>query len=191
MSEGKIRFNTIFVSSKSPKSPKIQELKVWCEKFQKRGLTPKFQGNYTGNLSFRFKNGFIIIASGLESKENLTNNSFIYVRSYNKTTNSFYVEGKMNPSSESLIHYLIYKTRNNINAVFHGHNDLLLKNAQKLNIQTTKNEYKSGTIDLAKEVVKCLEQNKILVIKNHGFISVDKNMESAGRNVFSILRQID
>ena len=60
MKEGKIRFNIIFVSDEIPRDAKIEELKDWGERFQKNGLTPEIEGNYTGNLSFRSEEGFII-----------------------------------------------------------------------------------------------------------------------------------
>ena len=62
--EGKIRFNTVFLSDKIPHETKIAELKEWSEIFQQSGLTPEIQGNYTGNLSFRSKKGFVVTASG-------------------------------------------------------------------------------------------------------------------------------
>ena len=91
MKEGKIRFNTVFVSGKISSDAKIVELKKWSEKFQKNGLTPKVEGNYTGNLSFRSREGFVITASGMKNKENLTDDSFVYVQAYEEQTNTFFV----------------------------------------------------------------------------------------------------
>ena len=180
MKEGKIRFNSVFVSEKIPSDTKNIELKEWIEKFQKNNLTPEIEGNYTGNLSFRSKEGFVITASGLKNKENLTNDCFVYVKDYNKKTNTFYVEGKKKPSSESIMHHLIYITCKDLNAVFHGHNDLIVKNAEKLKLPITKKEYEWGTLELAKEVLKALGDNKLIVLKNHGFVSLGKTMKRAG-----------
>jgi len=55
MKEGMIQFNTVFVSEKTPKDPRLGELNEWCAKFQKNYLTPVVEGNYTGNLSFQVK----------------------------------------------------------------------------------------------------------------------------------------
>jgi len=187
MKEGKIRFNSVFISDKIPSDAKNMELKEWSEKFQKNGLTPEFEGNYTGNLSFRSKEGFVITASGLKNKENLTDACFVYVKDYYQKTNTFYVEGKKKPSSESIMHYLIYKTCKDINAVFHGHNDLIVKNSDKLKLPITKKEYEWGTIELAKEVLKVLDDNKLIVLKNHGFVSLGKTMKEAGELALFIL----
>jgi len=189
MKEGRIRFNSIFVSDQSPRDPRIEELKEWCGEFQKNKLTPEVEGNYTGNLSFRSQEGFVITASGLKSKENLTDKCFVYVKDYEEQSNTFYVEGKKQPSSESIMHHLIYKTCEDINAVFHGHNNVIVKNADELKVPVTKKEYESGTIELAKEVLKVLGDNKVIVLKNHGFVSLGTTMKEAGELALATLNR--
>ena len=185
--EGKIRFNTVFLSDRIPSETKIVELKKWSKIFQKSGLTPEIQGNYTGNLSFRSKKGFVITASGLKNKQNLFDNCFVYVKAYLEKSNTFFVEGKNLPSSESIMHHLIYEKCEKINAVFHGHNEIIVTNATKLKLPTTEKEYKSGTIELAKEVLKVLENNKIIILKNHGFVTLGTTMKEAGEETLFIL----
>lgn len=189
MKEGKIGFNTIFVSDEIPSDAKIEELKDWCERFQKNGLTPEIEGNYTGNLSFRSEEGFIITASGLKSKENLSKDCFVYVKNYDEQSNTVYVEGKRHPSSEAVMHFLIYQTREEVNAIFHGHNDAIIKSAEKLKLSVTEEEYEAGSIKLAKEVLGALGDSNLIVIKNHGFISLGKTMKEAGDLALATLRR--
>ena len=177
MKEGRIRFNTVLVSDHIIRDARVEELKKWCGVFQRRDLTPVFEGNYTGNLSFRVKDGFVITASGLKSKENLTDESFVYVKTYNEKSNTFYIEGKKKPSSESIMHQLIYGSNKEVNAVFHGHNDLIVAYAKKMGFAVTEKEYESGTLELAKEVLKVLADNKLVVLRNHGFVCMGKTME--------------
>jgi L-fuculose-phosphate aldolase len=187
MKYGKIRFNTIFVSEKISSDAKIGELKEWSEKFQKNGLTPEVEGNYTGNLSFRSGEGFIITVSGLKSKENLSDDCFVYVQAYDEQTNTFTVEGKNKPSSESIMHHLIYRGCGDVNAVFHGHNDLIVKYAEKLRLPVTRKEYESGTIELAKEALEVLGDTKLIVLRNHGFVSLGTSMKEAGTQALAAL----
>ncbi len=189
MKEGKIRFNTIFVSDEIPSDAKIEELKEWCERFQKNGLTPEIEGNYTGNLSFRSEEGFIITASGLKNKENLSSDCFVYVKSYDEQSNTVYVEGKRQPSSEAVMHFLIYKAREEINAIFHGHNEAIIMNAEKFKLPVTEKEHEPGSIELAKEVLRALGDRNLIVIKNHGFISLGKTMKEAGKQALATLRR--
>jgi ribulose-5-phosphate 4-epimerase/fuculose-1-phosphate aldolase len=189
MKEGKIRFNISFVSAEVPSDARIDELKEWCERFQRNGLTPEFEGNYTGNLSFRFREGLVITASGLKSKENLNNDCFVYVKSYDEKSNAVYVEGRRKPSSEAVMHYLIYKTRKEVNAVFHGHNDAIVMNAEKLGFPVTEREHEPGTIALAKEALKVLGDNKLIVLKNHGFVSLGGTLKEAGELALAELKR--
>jgi len=189
MKEGKIRFNLTFVSAQVPSDARIDELKEWCERFQKAGLTPEFEGNYTGNLSFRSKEGFVITASGLKSKQNLSNDCFVHVKSYDRQGNTVYAEGRKQPSSESVMHYLIYETRREVNAVFHGHNKAIIMNAEKLGFPVTEREHEPGTIALAEEALKALDNKNLVVLKNHGFVSVGDTMEEAGELALATLKR--
>jgi ribulose-5-phosphate 4-epimerase/fuculose-1-phosphate aldolase len=189
MKEGKIRFNVIFVSDEIPRDPRIDDLKDWCERFQKGGLTPEFEGNYTGNLSFRCREGFVITASGLKSKQNLSKDCFVYVKNYDEHSNTVYVEGRRQPSSEAVMHYLIYRRRKEVNAVFHGHNKAIVMNAEKLGLPVTEREHEPGTIELAKEALKSLGNKNLVVLKNHGFVSVGRTMEEAGELALDALKR--
>jgi ribulose-5-phosphate 4-epimerase/fuculose-1-phosphate aldolase len=188
MKEGKIRFNISFVSDEVPSDARVDELKEWSERFQRNGLTPEFEGNYTGNLSFRSMGGFVITASGLKSKQNLSNDCFVYVKNYDEHSNTVYVEGRRQPSSEAVMHYLIYKTRNEINAVFHGHSDAIILNAEKLGFPVTEREHEPGTLALAKDALKALGNKNLVVLRNHGFVSVGVTMNEAGELALATLK---
>ncbi|MBN1784111.1 MAG: class II aldolase/adducin family protein [Candidatus Bathyarchaeota archaeon] len=189
MKEGKIRFNTVFVSDRIPSDSKLGELKKWSKIFQESGLTPEVQGNFTGNLSFRSKDGFVITASGLKDKEDLEDICFVYVKAYVEKYNTFFVEGQTNPSSESIMHHLIYNACGDVNAVFHGHNDAIIAHAEELGLPITEKEYASGTVELAKEVVKVPGDHKLIVLRNHGFVSLGNTMKEAGELALATLNQ--
>lgn len=188
MEEGTTRFNLNFVSVRVLSDAGIEELKEWCERFQRNGLTPEFEGNYTGNLSFRSMQGFVITASGLKSKENLSNDCFVSVKDYDKKSNTVHIEGIRQPSSEAVMHYLIYKKRKEVNAVFHGHNKEIVVKAEKLGFPVTEKEYEPGTIELANEALKVLGNKKLIVLKNHGFVSLGRTMKEAGELALNTLK---
>ena len=176
----RVKFKTIFLSNEAPNEKEIGELKYWCNQFHKNNLAPHSKGGSLGNLSFRIEDGFVITASGLKLKENLDNTSFVGITNYDIHKNVFYVDGVREPSSESIMHFLIYNTRNDVNAVFHGHDEIILKNTEKLKLVVTKNEQDPGTIDLANEILDVLNDNNFIVIKNHGFVSLGRTMKEAG-----------
>ena len=189
MKEGRIRFKTVFVSTKAPRDARIEELKDWSEQFQENGLTPVVEGNYTGNLSFRFREGFVVTASGLKSKENLADDCFVYVEDYDEASNTFYVWGKKLPSSESVMHHLIYRSNAGVYAVFHGHCDVIVADAERLGLPVTGKEYGSGTVELAREVLKVMGDSKLVVLRNHGFVALGGSMREAGELALATLRR--
>lgn len=170
----------------------IKLLKKWCSIFNKEGFAPLYNGGSSGNLSFRtnsFSNKFIITASHTALNNSMHKNDFSEVVFCSIENNTVHAKGKKEPSSETLMHYLIYKTNPEINAIFHGHSTDIMKIAKQHGFPETKKEYDYGTVDLAKEVVNTLKNHNFVIIKNHGFISVGKTMEKAGNNVLNLKTQ--
>ena len=191
MTERRVKFKTIFISDEVPNGKEIEELKYWCNQFHKNNLTLPRDGTSTGNLSFRTEDEFIITGTMLKTKENLDNDSFVRVVNYDVYKNALYVEGKMEPSCESIMHNLIYNTRDDVNAIFHGHSKLITNNPEKLKLTVTENEQPFGTIELANEVLDKLGDNKIIVIKNGGFITLGGTMKEAGELVLNTLKKAE
>lgn len=173
--EQKLKIN--FISEEIPDDKDIEDLKNWCNQFLKNNLID-LENNSLG-LSFRTDDGFIITAK----------DSFVLVFNYDVYNNTLYVEGKKEPPSESIMHYLIYNTRGGMNVVFHGHHDLILKNAEKLKLPVTKNDPEPGTMEFTNEVLDIIGDNNFIVIKNHGFVSLGRTMKEAGKLALSILKK--
>jgi ribulose-5-phosphate 4-epimerase/fuculose-1-phosphate aldolase len=87
------------------------------------------------------------------------------------------------------MHHLIYEACEDVNAVFHGHNKIILANADTLKLPVTEKEYASGTKELAKEVLKVLGDSKLIVLRNHGFVSLGTTMEEAGEQALATLNE--
>jgi L-fuculose-phosphate aldolase len=192
MEEKKVspKFTTKLASDKLPEDPNIEELMKWCAEFEKSGLMPCYGEGSFGNLSFR-TNGteFIITASGM--KDPSLKESFVEVSSVDMDERIVYGKGKKKPSSESMLHYAIYKQRKDVNAVFHGHCEKILKFAGEYGIPTTSKYEPYGTIELVQSVLDVLRDNDLLIMKDHGFISLGENMDKAGERALSLLDRID
>ncbi|OGC09777.1 hypothetical protein A2246_00205 [candidate division WOR-1 bacterium RIFOXYA2_FULL_37_7] len=182
------KFAIKFLSESFPKDRRIEMLKFWFEEFLNKKLMPKYEGGVFGNLSFRLKDNkdeFIITASGM--KEPSSADSFIKVSLVDLKKKEVYAHGKNPPSSESMFHFMIYKKRQDINAIFHGHCEEMLKNCNKLKLPCTEKEEPYGTIELANGILEVLDNHSFLIIKNHGFISLGKDMDSAGNQAIDYL----
>lgn len=173
-----VKFNTVFQERIIPQDNRIIKLKEWCERLARIGLSPKYNGS-SGNLSFRTDDGFIITATNSDFSS-LDIEDFVEVLGCDLDEKKVYVKGVKEPSSESILHNEIYSRRNDINAIFHCHDKLVLKLADKLGLKVTEKEQPYGSIALMWEVVKILNNCNYLVIRNHGILSFGATMKDAG-----------
>ncbi len=194
MEEAKVqpKFKTDFLDKKVPDDARIKELRSWCGQFLNNGLMPASGKSALGNLSFRIKKGsneFIITPSGLSAEDKMSDDSFVKVSSIDLKNRTVNASGKREPSSESMLHYLIYQKRKDINAIFHGHCPQILLNAKEFDLPVTANERPYGTIELADEVMSALDDHQFVIMKNHGFLSFGKDMNEAGERALVILKK--
>lgn len=185
-------FKTEFIDNNIPADSRLEELKYWCHKFQTRNLTPLYRERSLGNLSFRLKDkhdSFIITAAALALKDDLTDDSFVTVQSYDPDKGIIFARGIKEPSSESVLHFSIYSKRKDVNAVFHGHSGRIIYSSDDLELISTKQFEQYGSIELAKSVLDVLGNESFLVMKKHGFLSLGKTMEEAGTRAMKIYEQ--
>jgi len=178
------KFNTIFSSRNPPKDKKLKELGCWCRKFAEKGLAPYTGGSYTGNMSIRSGEGIIITAARANLAD-IAPDDFSMIVAADFEKNRLIVRGQKEPSSESLLHIIIYRQRPEINAVFHGHDDLVLKHTLRLGFSVTQKEQPYGTLLLAEGVLEALQKQSYAVMHNHGFVAVGRTMAEAGEIALS------
>ena len=185
-------FQTEFIDTKVPQDSRIEELKYWCVRFHELKLTPLYRGSSLGNLSFRLKygnNSFIITASELKLKDNLTADMFVTVHSCDLKRGISFASGIKEPSSESVLHYEIYGKRKDVGAIFHGHSDVILSHGDKLNIPATRTEDEPASVALAESVLDILGNESFLIMRNHGFLSLGRDMKEAGEQAVKIYEE--
>ena len=169
------KFKTTFKEKKVLNNEKIDELTKYCNKFAELGLAPFVDGGHAGNLSFRTENGFIITAAGADLSK-ISKEDFVEIIDVNN--DEVTVIGTKEPSSETLMHDSISQKRQDVNAIFHGHDKIVMEKLQDLPI--TEKEQPYGSKALADEVIKVINNNNYIIIKNHGILSLGKTMEQAG-----------
>jgi len=187
-----VKFNYKNIGKTISEHPLLYELKYWCAVFNHKNLAPPYPGGSSGNLSFRLnskENNFIITASRTALNDSMVNTDFSEVINYYKNQNLITGKGEKEPSSESIMHFLIYKNRNDINAIFHGHSPEILKHAEQLNIPTTEKELPYGTVEFAKNALNLLHNSDFIILKNHGFVSLGNTMQDAGEQTYFFLNK--
>ncbi len=153
-----------------------------------KGLVP----GKSGNISIRYKKDeferIAVTPSGLSLKS-LAEKDIVIV---DMEENKIYQDNK-NPTSELLMHLKIYQTRKDINAIVHTHSPIATGFAfadEKIEIMEgfgpIKDQfipyvdyYNPGSIELAEAVSKGLEKTDVLVLKEHGLVSIGKNLDEA------------
>ena len=171
-----IKFKVKFLGKKETDDKLAEKLISYCKKFAKKGLCPKYEGGSCGNLSFRTEEGFIITGAHTDL-ESIKKEDLVLVSQIDRGANCLGVIGLKEPSSEAMLHAEIYIKRDDVNAIFHGHSDL------NEEFPCTEEEKPYGSQELIVEVKKILKRNKIILMKNHGFLSLGKNMDEASKQV--------
>jgi len=150
----------------------------------------------SGNISIRYKNGFLITPSG-KKYESLNPRDILFVD----------LDGKWNkklgkPSSEWKFHKDIYKFKLNANSIVHCHskNALVLSCIRKkipafhymvavaggIDIKCAK--YATyGTSQLSNNILKALEDRTACLIENHGQVSFSNELPDA----FELAQEIE
>jgi ribulose-5-phosphate 4-epimerase/fuculose-1-phosphate aldolase len=179
------KFKTVFLRRNIPSDPRIKKLIIWGNKFSLFNLTPAYEFGAAGNLSFRTEFGFIITGTG-KDLGNLKEEDFVEVLGCDLEKNEVIAAGKIEPSSETLFHYVIYQKRPDVNVIFHVHDDYAVKNCEELGFKCTEKEAPYGTVELADEIAKSVDNTDYLVVKNHGIISLGSETEETGDRILEV-----
>lgn len=178
-----VKFQTVFLGNQVPKDNRLIQMKRWAGIFAERNLAPSYETGSAGNLSFRIEKGsnkFIITGSAIELKNSISDDSFVAVMDCDLEKGIVYANGTREPSSESRLHYAIYKHRPYVNAVFHGHCEEILIAADKLMIPETLKYESYGTMELINSVTEILGKESFIIMREHGFLSIAGTIAEAG-----------
>ena len=152
--------------------PRIEELITIGRDLAEKGFCPA----NSGNLSFRVEAGFVITSAGSELGK-LTPASFVLVTDVDIFKKKVVCAGSAQPSSEAMMHQMIYEARPDANVILHAH-ALELKGAV-----TTSKEFPYGTLEFARSAVEILKGHDLVILKNHGFVAVGKDTAQAFRGI--------
>ncbi|NDA22552.1 MAG: class II aldolase [Proteobacteria bacterium] len=164
------------------------KLKSEIIKFSKMLNSEKLSALRSGNISIRYKDGFLITPSG-KKYSSLKNKDIIFV-----TLKGEYDKRKGKPSSEWKFHQDIYLNKKAANAIVHAHSTnataisvhnkvipafhYMVALAGGEDIKCAK--YATyGTRQLSKNILKALKNRKACLISNHGQIVFDENLPKA------------
>lgn len=145
-----------------------------CERLKAHHMTP---GN-GGNVSIRFGEGFFISAAGC-NLGCIEENELIFVERCDVKSERVLYDGLMEPSSESIMHWLIYGNRPEAQAIIHAHDEFATRPELLAGVvEESEREEPYGTIELARMTIETFQRaERIIVLKNHGYVAMGPNLE--------------
>ena len=166
----------------------MKNLRSEIIKYSKMLNSKKLSALRSGNISSRYKDGFLITPSG-KKYSSLKNRDIVFV-----SLNGYFDKKKGIPSSEWKFHQDIYRNKKDAKAIVHAHSTCatavsthnrgipsfhyMVAMAGGHDIKCAK--YATyGTRELSKNILKALNNRKACLIANHGQIAFDKNLPDA------------
>lgn len=189
-----VKFTTTMCGDTVPQDHRLNELKRWCTFYHRHHLAPPYPGGSYGNLSFRQRpdaDSFIITGTCMGLKENLQDHQFVLVERCDMNRRIVFARGCRKPSSESMLHYAIYQQRPDVHAIFHGHGEIIMNNAEVLGFPITHHALPYGTPELVNSVLEVLEDHHLVIMRDHGFLILGSSLQDAGNRTEQILKKVN
>ena len=173
-----IPFQTFFISREVSKCPLISDIIKIGKKINLLGL----EEPTNSNISLSYGKRILINASNV-NLTNLNYQDIIEIVDYDPVKNIILAMGKQNPVIETPVHWIIHHARDDVNAVIQLNGEKIVNQFSE-NSPITEREYPSGTIEMAKEVLKTLRKSKKIVIRNIGCLFVGINLKEVENLIF-------
>ena len=166
----------------------MKNLRSAIIKYSKMLNSKKLSALRSGNISSRYKDGFLITPSG-KKYSSLKNNDIVFV-----SLDGYFNKNKGIPSSEWKFHQDIYRNKKEAKAIVHAHSTCatavsthkrgipsfhyMVAMAGGHDIKCAK--YATfGTRELSKNILKALKGRKACLISNHGQIAFEESLSKA------------
>ncbi|MFA6036174.1 MAG: class II aldolase/adducin family protein [Candidatus Micrarchaeia archaeon] len=165
-----------------------REIEWACKRIAHAG----FAHGIGGNLSQKHGKGFVITPTGV-GLANMNAGDMSLVTDVDFGANSVKkCIGMQVPSSEALMHALIYAERTEAKAIAHMHVEVLLDEtgASAVDVPTTPQVLPYGTRESAKAACDLLAQADVIVMKGHGTVAVGANIGDAVAKIINKYRAV-
>ena len=195
--EGIIQYQQHWQNSPPMEESVIHPLEAWRNRLYKAGLIGAYpDGLGYGNVSIRYKQGFIITGTQTGHLSGLDIQHYTFVSKVDISSNQLWCEGPVRASSEGMTHAACYGLDNSIMAVFHVHH-LEMWKVYMNQWPTSPEEVTYGTPAMARAVEESWlrHEKKLpypLVMAGHteGIIVAGRSMDEVGSLLLNALESI-
>jgi len=171
-----VKFQTIQRSDKL--RPEAVDLYVvfkrTCDRLKAHDMTPA----NAGNVSILFGDGFFISASG-SNLGTIEKNELTFVEVCDVEAERVLYHGPIKPSSESIMHWLIYWDRPEARAIIHAHDEFATRPELLVGVvEESEREEPYGSVELARMAIGTFQRaERIIVLKNHGYVAIGPDLD--------------
>jgi len=176
-----VLFQTFFVSRDTSNCPLIGDVLKFCKKLDEL----KLFNDGGGSISLRYGKRILINGEDVDLSS-MRQDDIIEIVDYDPSKNIVLAIGKKDPCIETPVHWLIQRARDDINTVFMLNNKIFPKKFSR-QFPSTDDKSIPGSIDLAKQILKALRNNKVILIKNRGILFAEFNLNLMEKSILNIL----
>jgi len=166
-----ISFQTFYASKEQSNCPLIPDIVRIGKKLKEMGLLKGGAG--VASLGYGRR---ILINAGEKSLGDVGREDVLEVVDYDPVKRVVLTIGDKEPNAETPVHWLIHHARDDVNAIVQINSKKIAERFSK-KLPTTEKEWPSGTLELAKEILKALRTSKGILIKNKGAIFVGTSLK--------------
>ena len=167
----KFNFQTFYIAKEESNCPLIAEVMSVSKKLKDVGLIKNINETV---VSLRYGKRVLMNAHDSDFID-VKHEDFIEIIDYDPLKKVLLIIGPKEPKIDTPVHWLIHHARSEVNAVIQI-NDVDLAGQLVKKLPVTKDNYPSGTFEQAREILKCLRDNKGVVIKNQGILFVGSSL---------------
>jgi L-ribulose-5-phosphate 4-epimerase len=197
--EGVIKYGLEFRESSPIPFTTLREINAWRKVLHTMRLIGQDPARYGGfgygNVSQRFEpaadvkrqGSFVISGTQTGGFPDLTERHYALVRACYPERNMVVAEGPVRPSSEALLHGMLYHLDETLRFGMHVHSAHIWLNARKLGLFITRQDVPCGTPEMAEEVGRLFRETSvgqvgIFAMGGHedGIVSFGCSAEEAG-----------
>lgn len=196
-----VRFDAVKGEGEGPRprgGPADKELVELGKYYGDEGLAPYEGGNWGGNMSYMSDGCMTITRSGCPlgniSREDLVEVTHF---DYDAFSAIYYTrrgaDPGTKPSSETGMHWKLYRSWKGFSdtetpVILHGHAEVFRGIEDSLDFPTTEREVPYGTKAQADLVAQLLDSDRILLIRNHGFVILAGSFEETWKLSEKVVR---
>ena len=180
-----INFQTFFVSREQSNCLLITDIARFGKKLKDSDILE----NVTSTIVSLGYGKRILINCNYTDFTKIKRENLLEIVDYDPVKKVLLAIGPGEPLIETPVHWMIHHARDDVNAIVQINKEELAEKLAK-KYPTTEKEKPSGTLDLAKEILKTLRTGKNIVIKNKGILFIGNNVKEVENAVLKICEDL-